>query len=315
MQPHRVQPLAEWRERVAGYGYGGGHYPHSRPWDESFAYEFSAVQMDDLWSAATSVYERMVELTESEVCRNQLSGWNFLPQQVREMCRTWDKSDHFPTLFTRLDFVLNANGKPSLVGLEAEYPRLLVPSAVTQWEWVTQAAPWASQFNEIHERLCAACREYQFVGRTLHVGYRAGQQHEMISAEYVKSVACSVGVDARTATFESVIYDQVIDSFRDDQRERIDILVLMGPLDSLGGVARDAVYEHSTTCVVEPSWKQLWSDPAWLPFLLAKSSSDSWAQGVTGHTDIRCAVWIVAGEASGLVVYDRAGVSYPHFFS
>lgn len=314
MRMHKVKPLQEWHERVAGYGFSASSAPASLMWNEGTVYECAQEQIEELWSVATDVYHRMVELTEREITGNQLSDWSLKPGHVQKLCRSWDGAGYFPTLFTRVDFDLAPDGAISLAGIKAEYPDLLVPSAVTQWDWLTQATPWASQFNEIPERLHAAFREYGWIGRCVHVGYSGEHLGEELSAEYIKALGLSAGVDARVVCFESIVYERERDCFLDDEGQLIEILVCTGPFSSFARMERDAVYEHPRICLVEPYWKQLWSEPTWLPFVRAKCNDARWAQEVRQVGQVRCGVWIVAGEAAGLIVYDRAGVCYPHFF-
>lgn len=305
MRRYDVEPRDSWPERIHRSGVVLGGKPSCSVWNERCCIEVSASDADTLYSRAESFYAVMVELTDRAIEERHLDEFDFSLEEKRIMARSWEMGDYTPTLFTRLDYTVDEEGAPRVVGLSSGARSGLLEAAVAQWDWLRESAPWATQFNTISERLTESWREYRLTGRVVHVAYDARDQYSANMAEYVWDSAIAAGVVVIAVPLDELCVDGSADVLIDAAGRRIDVLI---PTCAMIWSARTDLWtraSQSDICLVEPHWKRLWESPQWLPYCDERAPSYERSEGwqtirSDGIKDLWCSIWIVAGKVSGL---------------
>ena len=312
MRRYDVEPRDAWLERVQRAGVVLGARRSCPWWNERCCVAVSASDADTLYSHAEDFYAKMTELTDHAIEVRYLDEFDFSFEERRIIARSWAMSDHTPTLFTRLDYRVDDQGSPRVVGVSSGLRSGLLETAVAQWDWLRESTPWATQFNTISERLTESWREYRLAGRVMHVGYDLRDQYGVNMAEYVWDSAISAGVLAIAVPLEELRVDGTTGDLIDPNGGRVDILITARDLTTYPRADLWTFTSQSDICLVEPHWKRLWDSGQWLPYCDERMSGHERSKSgnvitLDGRKDLWCSIWIVAGKVSGLGLSQREG--------
>jgi len=254
----------------------------------------------------------MADLTDHAIEERHLDDFDFSLDEKRIIARSWEMSDHTPTLFTRLDYRVDDEGALRVVGVSSGLRAGLLETAVAQWDWLRESAPWTTQFNTISERLTESWREYRLTGRVVHVAYDTRDQYGVNVAEYVWDSAISAGVLAVAVPFGDLHIDDATGELKDPHAHRVDILLGASDLTIRSRADLWMLTHQNDICLVEPHWKRLWDSVQWLSY--CDKHTHSFQGSTSGKTiafegikELRCSIWIVAGKVSGLGLSRRDG--------
>ncbi len=306
---HSIESRPHYAQKLAWFGIG---YPSSAErahWNESVCYELSQHEADSIFELTNELYELMVAATDQFIERGHFHSFGYSIEQARLLATTWEDSDYLPTLFTCFDFDCHSSGHPLLIGLEAETPALLLESAVAQWDWAQERVPWAVQFNTIEERLLGLWRDYRFQGRTVHLGYNAGNLSQFLTAEYLKRVAEYAGVTPIIIAYSEIRLDSGAGRYLDQREKTIDLLINLGKPESIAQRDAAEAYQNPSICLCEPYWKSLWAHPRWIDFVSEYFPHPAFSRrapkSTQNNTEVRCSSWVIAGQACGVGITER----------
>lgn len=310
MKLYTIEPRDEWPARAARSGAALDRRDSTTLWTERCCVELSMSDADTLQAHAETLYDEMVHLTDHAIEEQHLSEFDFTIEEKRILARSWEMGDYTPTLCTRLDYLVEPNASPRFLGIRKEFSAGMIETAVTQWDWAVESAPWATQFNTISERLTDAWREYHLAGHTMHFAFNPQDYRDTGIAEYVWHSALAAGINARALPLNGLQLDSKSDTLVDATGEPIEVLVTSHQ-DTV--IAGSTVWHHTdrmNICLVEPHWKRLWHHPQWYRYCergLRSSSMETTLQSTSEALgNLVCSVWIVAGKVSGVGFSRRA---------
>jgi glutathionylspermidine synthase len=302
---YTIEPRNAWLERIAHAGVVLGHQAPCCVWNERSCVEVSMCEAEALQAHTETLYHKMVCLTEQAIEERSLSEFTFTLEEQRFIARSWELSDYAPSLFTRFDYRFDEAGVPRFCGVESGLTCGLLETAVAQWDWLLETAPWTSQFNTISERLTESWREYQLIGRVVHFAYDDGDPRDTNIAEYLWDSALAAGVYAVATPMSALCIDDSLGLLCDAHGNRVDVLITANDRARVSGATLWEYAGRADICLVEPHWKRLWQSPQWMEYCEQAAFEDQQLDmrgtlmpGMLG--DLICSVWIVAGEISGL---------------
>lgn len=306
---HSIEARPNFSERLAWFGIGYAAPANRVGWNETVCYEMRQDEADTIYQLTNELYLLMIDATDRFFEKDIYHDFGYSIEQTRTLLSSWENGDYLPTLFTCFDFEWCENSTPQLVGVAGQTPELLLESAVAQWDWARDRVPWALQFNTIEERLLALWKEYRYAGRTIHLGYAAGEITQFLTAEYLQRVAQYAGVETVILSYCEITHDPATDKYFDRSGRQIDLLINLGQPDKIAGKALSEVYRCSEVCLCEPFWKTLWSHPQWVSYLKENFPHPAIRQqfrpGSVIDKRVTYASWIVAGQACGVGITEH----------
>jgi glutathionylspermidine synthase len=131
MQRHTLEPRADWIPTVERLGMIY-HHTYDQPyWNESAAWEFTAVEIDTLEKATAELWARCLDAVEHVITRDRFTEFG-IPMGARPLiAASWE--DDAPSLYARLDLEWDGTGSPKLLEVNADTPTMLLEAAVIQW--------------------------------------------------------------------------------------------------------------------------------------------------------------------------------------
>lgn len=305
MRTYCVEPRAAWLERIIDSGVVLGNPNLSGLWNERYLVEVSAAEAETLHTYAEMLYHEMARCSDYAIESRHLCDFDLTMEDKRIISRSWETSDYSPTLFTRIDCVIDNDGRARFTGLESGFAAGLLEAATAQWSWLQESAPWSSQFNTISERLTESWREYQLIGRMIHIAYDARDRRETNIAEYVWESAVSAGVCAVATPLDALRIDDTTGSLVDENGYCVDVLIASRDRGQIGTCDLWKNTSAGGVCLVEPHWKRLWLMPQWLPYFerfvrVSEAANRVARVAWNAPNKLICSLWIVAGTVSGL---------------
>lgn len=257
----RYAPRADARERLDQLGFAHAEMEDGPYWDESAAYELTALEIDTL-EEATAEIQRLCEIacvravTENRFC--QLG----IPEQAWPIVtRSWTTKQ--PSLYGRLDLRWDGRGPAKLLEFNADTPTALYEASVVQWDWLRSVEPAADQFNSLHEALIAAWGGFTF--ETIHFASLYGSVEDKVTVDYLRDTAIQAGLKTSYLTVGDVGWNG--SNFTDLSEEPIEALFKLYPWEWL---LRDPFAAHlplASTRWVEPAWRLILSSKGLLALL------------------------------------------------
>ena len=104
-------PRPHWREQCEALGFGF-HSIDGLYWEERYAYEFTAAQIDEIDDATLVCHQLYLHAMEEIVRKGRYEAFN-LPQPFQELIeQSWVKRDQFGQfdLYSRFDFSWGGSG-------------------------------------------------------------------------------------------------------------------------------------------------------------------------------------------------------------
>lgn len=263
MQRHRCEPRAGWRERVEETGLTYHSHEHGPYWDESACYEFTALEIDALETAAHELHYRCIDAAEAVIERGWWDRLAIPPSAVPAILRSWERDDF--SLYGRFDLAFDGRGAPQLLEYNADTPTALVEAAVTQWFWLRETRPDADQFNSIHERLIEAWRRW--AGSTIHFSSVREQPEDEQTVLYLRDTCTQAGVTTRGIFIEDLGWDERMGRFVDLADAPVTHCFKLYPWEWLWAEEFSAHLGADPVQFIEPTWKMLLSNKGLLPIL------------------------------------------------
>ncbi len=305
MRRCRIEPRDSWIDRINQSGVVMKHDGSGKVWNERCCIQITLAEAESICTQAELIYDEIAELTDYVIERCHLSDLKLTREEKGVIADSWEMSDYLPTLFTRVDGVIDATNTFQFRGIASGLTDGLLEAAVAQWDWLQESSGWASQSNTISERLIEAWREYRLTDRMIHVVYDAADRYSTNLAEYLWDSALSAGARAVPVAHSDLRVEPASKKIIDCQGREIDVLIRCGNFSPTSDGSLWTLTSHNDVCLVEPHWKRLWENPEWISLYAKQFRGDSvdgklQALRRCEKSELVCSVWIVAGKASGL---------------
>lgn len=273
MKRHKVAPRKNWEAKAEEIGFtyhtcgnpskdGEGTY-----WDESVAYEFSMVEIEDLEYATEECHKRCLDAVDKVVGSTDLMNKLCIPKEFHEAIRkSWRDGD--PSLYGRFDFAYTGEGDPKMLEYNADTPTMVIETALMQWFWLQEVKPGADQFNSLHEKLIERFGEIKhrfFPGEKFYFAGYSESLEEYQTLRYFQDLATQAGVTSEFIELGDIGWNG--ENFTDLKENPIRYWFKLYPwewmfTDDFGFNATKA-----NSGIVEPIWKAVLSNKGILPVL------------------------------------------------
>ena len=288
-----MAPRPDWPARLEARGFplqpADGRY-----WDESACYQFTEREIVELESATAALHSLTLDAVGFAIASG--AWWDRLripARMVPAIRRSWEacEGQGAPSLYGRMDLAYTGDGPPKLLEYNADTPTALIEAAVVQWDWLQDVDPGADQFNSLHERLVAAWKDLAPWFRVGPVHFASGDDTEdVLTATYLQDTAAQAGLRTAFVRLADIGWDGR--RFVDPRDEPILTCFKLYPWEWM---LADTFGEHaleSDTTWIEPAWKQVVSNKAFLALLhernpghpnLLRATLDEPPPGALGH--------------------------------
>ena len=181
--------------------------------------------------------------------------------------RAWEEEP--PSIYGRFDLGYDGTGPPKLLEYNANTPTALIEAAVIQWCWLEDRMRGRDQFNSIHEKLIAQwaeIRPYLKPGPLYLTS--ADFNEDVMTLAYMEDVARQAKIETAPIRIKDIGWNGRAGAFVDLEERPIHNVFALYPWEWLLGEYPDALLGAQKTSVwMEPIWKMLWSNKAFLAIL------------------------------------------------
>lgn len=272
---NRLSPRrrADWQAQVERLGFAFHTIEGELYWDESAAYSFTLKQIEEDIEAPTGEIEELCFAFVARAVADDaiLTKLAIPPAQWDLIRESWQRGDR--NLYGRLDLAYDGKGPAKLLEYNADTPTALFEAAVVQWDWLEQAmeqrliSRGCDQFNSLHEKLIAACRNlWPAFPPRMHFAAMADSAEDRGTVEYIEDCARQAGLKTRFLTIEEIGLS-VDGRFVDQESEPIGHLFKLYPWEWMFREQYGPNLRSSGCRFVEPPWKALLSNKGLLAYL------------------------------------------------
>lgn len=262
MKRHTLTPRTHWQTQVETLGFDF-HSPEGKLyWDESACYSFTEAEIDGLESV-TNELETMCLQAVQHIIDNQLFSRLRIPPIAEEyITQSWTKGEK--NLYGRFDLAYDGHNPPKLLEYNADTPTSLLEASVIQWQWLESRMPDKDQFNSIHERLIATWKQMDIKGK-IHFACTDQSPEDIGTTVYLQDTAAQAGLQTDFIIMSDIGSDN--QHFYDVDNQPITTLFKLYPWEWLWEEDFASLIESSGTRFIEPAWKMLLSNKAFLVIL------------------------------------------------
>ena len=153
MKKIRIEERANWQKKVESAGFFFHTVDGARYWDERGFYQFTHDQISrDIEGPTQALHEMSMDLVARVVNSEELLSRLAIPPRFHDLvCRSWQEKR--PSLYSRFDFIYDANGPAKAIESNADTPTSLLEAASIQLLWLDdlisqgKLPPTATQYN------------------------------------------------------------------------------------------------------------------------------------------------------------------------
>ena len=268
-----LRKRADWQAQVERLGFAFHTIDGELYWDEGAAYSFSLKQIEEDIEAPTGEIEQMCFAFVARAVADDaiLTKLAIPPAHWDLIAESWARGDR--NLYGRLDLAYDGEGPAKLLEYNADTPTALFEAAVVQWDWLEQAmdqtliSPGCDQFNSLHERLIAACRNlWPALPAQMHFAAMGDSVEDRGTVEYLEDCARQAGLVTRFVPIEDI--GLLTDGrFADRDGRPISHLFKLYPWEWMFRERYGPNLRASGCRFVEPPWKALLSNKGLLAYL------------------------------------------------
>ncbi|MGL4766475.1 MAG: glutathionylspermidine synthase family protein [Formosimonas sp.] len=263
-------PRADWPQRMERIGF---HF-HSMDglyWREDYAYEFSERQIDELDDASSAMHALCTSVLSDLVRTGNGADFGWSEAVWRDIERSYRAGEL--SLYGRFDWVYDGVAPPKLLEYNADTPTSLIESSLAQWHWQQDVQPAMDQFNSLHEKIVARWRHlrerWQAQGGSKLI-YFVGlydNQEEAATLDYLNEMAVQAGWQSYWLDMEDIGFHTPTQRFHDLAERPMDCVFKLYPWEWMMREPFGAHAAHSQTRWIEPMWKMIWANKAFMAHL------------------------------------------------
>lgn len=271
MKKVSIEERANWRQKVERDGFFFHTVDGVRYWDERGYYQFTEEQINrDIEGPTQELHEMSIDLVARVVDSEELLCKLAIPPAFHDLVRTsWKQGD--PHLYSRFDFIYDANGDAKVIESNADTPTSLLEAASVQLLWLEdliqqgELPPQASQFNTLAEDLVGAFAAFQ-TDSPFYFASASGSVEDRCTTDFMRKMANIAGVDARHIDVEDIGLTNT-GRFVDLSGNWIKRLFKLHPWEEIFHEPHGSAIPNCDTQFVEPAWKSILSNKGMLPLL------------------------------------------------
>ncbi len=267
MQRITFPPRPNWQQNMEAQGFVfHTPKPNEAYWSEGSAYQFSASEIDEIETAANTVYSLCLEAVKHVIDHDLFHLFKIPDYIIPYIVDEWERDS--PAIYGRFDFVYDGSMPPKLLEFNADTPTSLFEASVVQWHWLQDCQPQSDQFNSLHEKLLAYwafLKPYLKPGK-LWFTCIASDIEDFTTTEYLRDCASQAGIETGFIDINAIGYNSLTRQFVNAD-EPIQNLFKLYPWEWLVNESFGQYIPASGTVFIEPVWKMILSNKALLPVL------------------------------------------------
>lgn len=256
-------PRPDWTKKVEDLGFHFHTMDGEGYWDETAAYEFSAIEIDVIEAASKKLESACLAAVEHVIAHKRYAELQISPTIIDLIELSWHNGHKH--LYGRFDLTLDPTGVPKLLEYNADTPTGLLEASVIQWDWLQDKKPGMDQFNSIHEKLIDAWPRLQLSHSTVHFAGILDNVEDLGTLNYLRDTAIQAGFDTDLLDMRNIGWNGR--QFVDLSLQEIKTLFKLYPWEWMMQEEFIGHIEHSQTLMLEPAWKLLLSNKAILAIL------------------------------------------------
>jgi glutathionylspermidine synthase len=268
MQRLSITPRDNWQQKVEAVGLTFHTLENGQPyWDESAAYEFTAVEVDTLEAAGNTLQEMCLAAAQHVIDEKRYAELDIPEAAIEAIEWAWENEP--PALYGRFDLAWNGTGAPKLLEYNADTPTSLLEAAVIQWDWLQNVYPDADQFNSIHDKLIAKWQDIApYLSKPIYFA-AVDAPEDQLTIAYLRDTAQQAGLDTLQMYMEEIGWNDERQAFVDPNEDQMFSVFKLYPWEIM--LAEEfgvhALDTYPDMRWIEPIWKLLLSNKGILPIL------------------------------------------------
>lgn len=271
MKKIRIEERANWQQKVESAGFFFHTVEGARYWDERGFYQFTHEQItQDIEGPTQALHEMSMDLVDRVVNSEELLTRLAIPSRFHDLvCDSW-KEKH-ASLYSRFDFIYDANGPAKMIENNADTPTSLLEAASIQLLWLEELIhqgtlpPTATQYNTLAEDLVSAFASFE-TDTPFYFSAISGSIEDRGTTDFLRKMASLTGIDARHIDIEDIGLTDA-GRFVDLDGNWIERLFKLHPWEHMFHERYGTAITGSGTGFVEPAWKAILSNKGMLPLL------------------------------------------------
>jgi glutathionylspermidine synthase len=261
-----------WRDTARKVGFGF-HEMYGEPyWTDGAAYAFTLEQIErDIEDPTQALHELCLDLVADVVTNDETLARLNIPEAHRDLIRdSWTMGDRH--IYGRFDFAYDGTSPAKLLEYNADTPTSIFESAFFQHNWLIDQIEAGrlpddtDQFNFLQESLVEAFGRFP-TDAIFHFACWTESAEDKGTATYLMDCAVQAGHRVQLIDIQQIGVDAQ-GRFTDTEDRTIDQCFKLYPWEDM---LREPFAKHlKPGCFVEPAWKAILSNKAFLPLLWAR---------------------------------------------
>lgn len=232
-------------------------------WDESAHYRLTTTQITTLEQSTRTLQQLCIDGAEKAIREDWRSRLCISEAAWKEILTSWERDDL--SLYGRFDLMWDGTGSPKLLEYNADTPTGLLEASVVQWQWLQQCHPQDDQFNSIHEQLLSSWRAWP--EPHLHFSAQREAEEDWRTILYLMDTCQQAGKKVSDLAIEDLGWNPGLRCFVDADDEPVQMLFKLYPWEWMWNEAFAHHLPGRCHQFIEPVWKMLWSNKAFLVLL------------------------------------------------
>lgn len=247
------------------------HSLDGKYWIDNYHIELQRKEAVKLEQASNEVHAMCMEMIDENMRHGNFEKYGLNKIIIEAMEKSWKREDMH--LYGRFDFAYDGNNEPKMLEYNADTPTSIVETAVGQSVWQKMQKEELGKNYEMLNNLEKAFKQRfkQWMNKNSGKNFYFASDNLIIedwgNVVVLAKWAREVGIDAKTISFNEVMFDSQSFDFQDKFGNKIDTMFKLYPWEFIFGEVNFSDYEFTNTQIMEPMWKGLLSTKAILPML------------------------------------------------
>lgn len=274
MQRITTTPRSDWKDKAEALGFIFHTMYGQQYWDESAYYQFTLAQIeDDLEDPTAELYAMCLDVVDRAAKSEELLTKLAIPERLWDMiAESWQQ--RAPSLYGRFDLCYDGQGPAKMLEFNADTPTSLYESAYFQWLWLDdkiasgEFPATVDQYNSVQEKIIDRFAALFETGSHIHFASCKDTDEDRQTVKYLEDCAAQAGHIPHFVYVEDIGIDR-FGRFADTDSNLIQSLFKLYPWEDMMREQYAAHLPTSDITFLEPAWKSVLSNKAFLPLIWA----------------------------------------------
>lgn len=265
MKRIHIEKRPDWQKIVENQGLTF----HQDYYNESYAYEFSRYEIDQIERATNQIFDLCAEAMNYVINHENIFRRFKIPMELLPAIKKAWNEDYI-SLYGRFDLAYNPHyGEVKLLEFNADTPTSLIEASVIQWFWLQDFNQNLDQFNSIHEALLEHFSEVKNYAPRICFSTISNNEEDFLTTKYLESLAQESGIFTKFLDISSIGYNAENQCFTDENGQPIRSIFKLYPWEWMfeEEFGKYLSVSAENTEWIEPIYKAIWSNKMFLVVL------------------------------------------------